>query len=140
MPEYFIRQETGKSPKDFFKNGFSFSGAHDLTARQVADGTKLKAGVLSYKTYDRMVEEGELDPEVARIIWVTPTYADYNFTAHPRLEEMFRPGFIDEVQVALIEMSDPELLAAFPRRSFIRASNSDFEGVVEVARSLELIR
>ena len=140
MPEFFLEQETGKSPAEFFTAGFSFSGAHDLTARQVADGGKIKAGVLNYKTYDKMVADGTIDPEVARIVWVTPPYADYNFTAHPRLDAMFRAGFVEELQAALVAMSDRALLDAFPRKSLIAAENSDFDGIADVARSLGLIR
>ena len=140
MPEFFLMQETGKGPADFFTQGFSFSGAHDLTARLVADGTQIKAGVLNYKTYDKMVEKGEIDPEVARIVWVTPGYADYNFTAHPRLDEMFRAGFVGELQQALLAIDDRALLDAFPRKSLIAAKNEDFEGIADIARSLGLVR
>ncbi len=140
MPEYFLRQITGKAPADFFKKGFSFSGAHDKTARLVQDGTEVKAGVLSYTTYDKMVGKGEIDPAVCRIVWTTPLYADYNFTAHPRLDEMFGAGTIDRLQKALIAMSDKALLDAFPRSAIIAAKNEDFAGVEVVAKELGLLR
>lgn len=140
MPEYFMREQTKLAPAAFFKQGFAFSGAHDLTARQVHDGTKIKAGVLSYKTYDKMVADGSIDKDIARIVWVTPPYADYNFTSHPRLETMFEPGFTDKLQTALVAMSEPALLAAFPRSAIIEAKNEDFDGIAEIARSLDLIR
>ncbi len=140
MPEFYIRKETGLSPRDFFTVGFSFSGAHDKTALMVQEGTEVKCGVLNYKTYDQMVAEGRIDPEVCRIVWVTPTYADYNFTAHPRLEQMFGAGTIERLQQALVAMQDPKLLGAFPRSAMIAASNDDYGEIEETAKDLGLVR
>ena len=140
MPEYFLRQATGTSPAEFFAKGFSFSGAHDKTALMVQSGAQVKCGVLSYKKYDQMVAEGEIDPDVCRVVWTTPTYADYNFTAHPRLEEMFGEGFTDRLQQALIEMDDRALLDAFPRSALIEATDADFDKIAETAAELGLVR
>ena len=139
MPEYFIRQASGKSPGDFFAKPYAFSGAHDKTARLVQAG-QVEAGVLSYKTYDRLVSEGDIDPEVCRIIWKTPVYTDYNFTAHPELEVMFGPGFTDRLQAALVEMSDDALLSAFPRSALIEATDTDFDKIAGVAEELGMMR
>ena len=140
MPEYFIREFTKKGPKEFFQKGFSFSGAHDKTALMVQDGGKVQAGALSYKKYDSMVKKGDIDPEVCRIVWTTPFYEDYNFTSHPRLEEMFGEGFTDKLQAALIGIKDKALLDAFPRSAIIEAKNSDFDKIKATAQELGLIR
>ena len=63
------------------------------------------------------------------MIWRTPEYADYNFTAHPALEEMFGAGFTDRLQRVLLDLRDPELLAAFRRKRLIAADNADFAQV-----------
>ncbi len=140
MPEFFIREATGLSPREFFREGFSFSGAHDKTAKWVEEGTRIKAGVLSYRKYDAMVEAGQLDPEKCRIVWRTPSYADYNFTAHPDLESLFGEGFTRRLQKALLELDDPALLAGFLRSGFIEASAADFARIEETARRLGLVR
>jgi phosphonate transport system substrate-binding protein len=140
MPEFFIREQTGQGPDEFFAQKFAFSGKHDLTARQVAEGTRIKAGVLSYLTYEKMVEEGEIDPAVCRVIWETPPYADYNFTAHPTLDEEHGAGTIDRIQRTLVEMDDAALLGAFMRSKLIEASNEDFRRIEDVARALEMDR
>ncbi|MEM7246752.1 MAG: putative selenate ABC transporter substrate-binding protein [Acidobacteriota bacterium] len=140
MPEHFLRQATGKSPSDFFEQGFAFSGAHDLTARQVQEGGAVKAGVLNYKTYDRLVAAGEIDPDVARIVWVTPPYADYNFTAHPSLETDFGAGFTERLQSVLVALDDPALLDAFARSALIPAADEDFADIERTALELGLIR
>jgi len=140
MPEYYIRENSGKSPDDFFEHPYGFSGSHPKTAELVAEGTKVKAGVLNYKTYDTMVADGTIDPEVCRIVWKTPFYADYNFTAHPDIDKRFGAGTIDKLQAALIAMNEPSLLAAFQRSALIAATDAEFEGIEKVARELGMIR
>ena len=139
MPEFFIRELAGKRPEEFFSKKFQFSGAHDKTAYQVQDGT-VQAGALSYKAYEALVEDGKIDPAVCRKIWTTPTYADYNFTAHPDLETMFTAGFTEKLREVLIGMKDPSLLKAFKRSALIPARNDEFDGIVKVAQQLGLMR
>ena len=133
MPTYFIQQETGKTVDEFFKTKPSFSGSHDKTVDLVASG-QVQVGALSYKLYDNRVADGSVDPEVCKVIWTTPTYADYNFTAHPDLETMFGEGFTKKLQDTLLGMTDKELLSAFPREAMIPAKNEDFQGIVDVAK------
>ena len=138
MPEYFIRENTGKAPREFF-DSISFSGSHDRTAELVASG-RFEVGTLNYKVYERRVREGRTDPDVVRVIWKTPLYADYNFTAHPVLDTRYGVGFTDRLQRALVEMKDPALLSAFPRTALIAANSEDFDAIREVARQLDFIR
>ncbi len=138
MPEYFIRQNTGKSPQDFL-GAISFSGSHDRTAELVESG-QFQVGAINYQVYDRRVAEGTTDPKVAIVIWKTPLYPDYGFTAHPDLETKFGAGFTKRLTRALVAIDDPELLSAFPRTSLIPASNEDFSKIEKVARELDFIR
>lgn len=139
MPEYFIRQNVGQSPQDFFSYPVGFSGSHDKTAELVESG-QYQAGVINYRVYDRRVEEGKTDPDVCRIIWKTPAFADYNWTAHPELETIFGSGFTDRLQQALVQIEDPLLLVALPRNRLIPARNEDFEGIRQVAEELNMLR
>ena len=95
---------------------------------------------MNYKVYDRRVAEGTTDPAKCRIIWRTPIYADYNFTAHPDLETRFGAGFTGRLQQALLAIDDPALLEALPRNRLIAAQNSEFEGIATVARELGMVR
>ena len=137
MPEYWIHEESGKSPQEFFAGEeMSFSGDHAKTATLVQAGT-FEAGVLNYMVYDSMVADGKIDPSVCVKIWETPTYPDYNWTAHPDLGE----ELIERLQAALIGMTDPELLAAAQRtEGIIAASNEDFAPLESLARDLNLLR
>lgn len=139
MPEYFIRNDSGLSPMEFFENPVGFSGSHDKTAELVESG-QFQAGVLNYKVYERRVAEGTTDPEVVRVIWQTPAYPDYNWTAHPSLDLLFGSGFTHRLQEALISISDPALLSALPRDRLIRASNEQYESIRSVAAELGMIR
>lgn len=140
MPEYFLRQATGKSPEEFFGHPNKYSGSHDQTAIDV-QARAVDCGALNYKTYDRMVAEGKIDPEVCVKVWTTPPYADYNFTAHPDLEELFGSGFTDRLQAALVGITDPDLLAALDRpEGLIPAENGDFEGIAETMTAVGMRR
>src|ERR1043166_1245857 len=139
MPEYFLLQFTGKAPRDLFASPPGFSGSHDKTAELVESG-QYQVGVLNYKVYERRVKEGKTNPEICRVIWKTPTYPDYNWTAHPDLETEFGAGFTAKLQRALIAIDDPHLLAALPREKLIAARDEDYERIREVATQLGMLR
>ena len=127
MQEFFK-----KTPPDFL--------VPMIRQRSWLRAARWRQGFLSYKTFDKLVASGEVDPELVKIIWKTPPYADYNFTAHPLLEEMFGKGFTMKLQDALVALKDPELLAAFPREALISAKSADFDGIVKVASELGFLR
>ena len=139
MPEYFILQNTGKTPQDFFRQPAGFSGSHDRTIQLVASG-QYQVGVVNYKVYDQQVQRKLVDPDVVRVIWQTPAYADYNWTARPDLDGRFGAGFTDRLQAALIGIRDPGLLAALPRERLIAASNQEYEAIQKVAAQLGMLR
>ncbi|MEN8151638.1 MAG: putative selenate ABC transporter substrate-binding protein [Planctomycetota bacterium] len=140
MPEHFIRKHTGKSPREFFGKEMFFSGAHDKTAQLVQAGT-FDAGAMDYRTYDRMVAEGRIDPAKCVVIWKTPVYPDYNWTAHPDVDEAFGAGTIGRLRAVLIGITDRELLAAVNRpEGLIPAENEEWDALAELAESLGLLR
>jgi phosphonate transport system substrate-binding protein len=146
MPEYFIRKFTKSSPKEFFGAEMSFSGAHDKTAALVQAGT-FDAGAIDYKTYDRLVAEHAkdpskgIDPEICRVVWVSPNYPDYHFCAHPMIDEVFGKGFTDKLQATLVAIQDPELLKGMDRtEGLIAAKNEDFDNLRSVVAELGLVR
>lgn len=139
LPEHFIRANTGQSPQEFFGRENHYAESHDETIELVAAGA-FDAGVVNYTVYDRRVRDGKTDPAVCRVIWKTPTFADYNFTAHPALEQAFGAGFIDRLQRALLDLREPQLLSAFPRRRLIAASNADYASIEALATELGFVR
>ena len=140
MPEYFIRQASGRSPEEFFGRPNQFSGGHDKTATLVQAGT-FEAGALDFKIYDALVAEGSLDPDLCRVIWVTPSYPDYNWSVRPELDQRLGPGFTERLQQALVAMKSPDLLAAIHRpEGLVPADNGDFERIRELATELGFLR
>jgi phosphonate transport system substrate-binding protein len=139
MPEYFIRQVSGQAPGEFFQHPVGYSGSHDKTAELVATG-QFEVGVINYKVYDQRVKEGKTDPDLVRVIWRTPPYADYNWTARPDLDAKFGDGFTARLQQTLTGIEDPALLAALPREKLIPASNEEYDGIRDVARELGMLR
>jgi phosphonate transport system substrate-binding protein len=139
MPEYYLRKNAGKSPAEFFGKEPAFSEGHDKTLELVEAG-KVQAGVVNFEVYDKRVADKKTDPAKVRIIWKTPTYADYNFTAHPDLDKQFGAGFVDKLQKTLVAVSDPNLLAAFPRKKLIPAKNEDYAQIEQVAKDLGFLR
>jgi len=136
MPAHFVVQNTKTGPLDYFGK-VGFSGAHDKTALQVQDGT-YQAGAMNFSTYEGMVKDGKIDAEKCRVIWETPTYADYNFTASGELDKTFGEGFTDKLQKALLECKDPAVLKAFDREKFVKVENATFQGIADVMKSVKL--
>ena len=139
MPEYFIRRHTGQSPQEFFQKPVGFSGSHDRTAELVASG-QYQVGVINYKVYDQRIAQNKTNPDVVRVIWQTPTYADYNWTGRPDLDARYGDGFTERLTRALVDIKDPALLAALPRERLVPASNQEYEGIREVAQQLDMLR
>ncbi len=137
MPDFYIREETGMAPDEFFSR-VGFSGDHSQTLRLVASGA-WQLGALNFAVFDDAVANGAPEVETARIIWKTPPYPDYNWTIRGDVDARWGDGFADKVQAALLGMTDPDLLAAFPRSAFIPAENADYAPIEQVARALDLL-
>ncbi len=137
MPEYHIRQQFGKAPDEVFSK-VGFSGNHSKTVALVQSGA-YQVGATNFKVWKRELAEGKIDPNKLSIIWKTPGYPDYQWTIRGDVDARFGAGFKDKVQAALLNMKDPDLLASFPRKGFITATNSDFQPILDTARELKLV-
>ncbi len=137
MPEYHIRQQFGKAPDEVFSK-VGFSGNHSKTVALVQSGA-YQVGATNFKVWKRELAEGKIDPNKLSIIWKTPGYPDYQWTIRGDVDARFGAGFKDKVQAALLNMMDPDLLASFPRKGFITATNSDFQPILDTARELKLV-
>ena len=61
------------------------------------------------------------------------------WTIRGDVDKIWGAGFGERVKQALLDLKDPVLLAAFPRRAFIPASNDDYQVIVEIGRTIGLI-
>jgi phosphonate transport system substrate-binding protein len=137
MPEYHIRQQFGKAPKDIFSK-VGFSGNHSKTIALVQSGA-YQVGAVNFQVWKKDLASGKIDPNKVSIIWTTPTYPDYQWTIRGDVDERWSAGFKQRVTDALLGMKDKDLLASFPRSSFIPASNSDYEPILRVGKEIKLI-
>jgi phosphonate transport system substrate-binding protein len=138
MPEFYLRERFKAAPETVFSR-VGFSGDHSMTIAQVQAGV-YEVGVVNYLVWENEINAGKVDPERVSVIWETPDYPDYQWTIRGDVDATFGPGFADRVQQALLNMEDEELLAAFPRASFVPATNEDYKAIEDVARELDLLR
>jgi phosphonate transport system substrate-binding protein len=138
MPEYYLRQQFGKKPEELFAR-VGFSGDHSKTIALVESGS-YQVGAVNFKVWEKHVQEGRVDTAKVGIIWQTPEYPDYNWSVRGDVDREFGPGTTDRLQQALIDISDPAILEAFPRSRFIRADNSMYQPILETGQAIDIFR
>lgn len=137
MPEFHIRNAFGKSPDDVFSR-VGFSGDHSRTIALVQSGA-FEVGALNFKVWEKESGLGKIDPGKVSVIWQTPTYPDYQWSIRGDVEKRFGAGFKDKVRKALLDVKDAAILEAFPRKSFVPATNADYQPILDTAKSIGLI-
>lgn len=137
MPEFYIREHFNKSPEDIFSR-VGFSGNHSRTIALVQTGA-YQIGAVNYKVWQRELLQGKIDTSKVSVIWSTPTYPDYQWSVRGDIDSIYGAGFKDKIKQALLNMKDPQLLAAFPRSAFISAKNSDYKPILETAKKIGLL-
>ena len=137
IPEFHIRKNLKKSPNDVFQK-VGFSGNHSRTIQLVQSGA-YQVGAVNSKVWDNEMKAGLIDPEKISIIWKTPPYPNYQWSIRGDVDERWGAGFKSRVKEVLLNIKDPDLLASFPRTSFVPASNSDYQPILDVAKEIKLI-
>lgn len=136
MPEFYIREHLGAPDEVFERVGFS--GDHSRTIAQVQSGA-FEVGAVNYSVYDNEVAEGKTDPAKVKVLWTTPTYPDYQWTIRGDVDSRYGAGFTEKVTAALLNMTDKDLLASFPRESFVPASNADYQPIQDTGEAIGLL-
>jgi phosphonate transport system substrate-binding protein len=137
MPEYFLRQQFGRSPDEIFSR-VGFSGDHSRTIAVVQSGA-YDVGVLDFTVWDLEKKAGKIDEAQVQVIWETPTYPDYNWTVRGDVERVYGAGFKEKLRAALLAIEDRAILDQFARSKFIPAKNSDYAPVEEVGKVTNLL-
>lgn len=137
MPQFYIERNMGKQVKDIFTR-IGFSGDHSRTIAQVEAGA-YQVGAVNYKVWETAVANGTVDTSKVKVIWETPAYPDYQWTVRADADQRFGEGFTEKLTKALLEMKEPDLLASFPRQSFVEADNADYEPIESVATAIGLL-
>ncbi|MFD2231657.1 putative selenate ABC transporter substrate-binding protein [Alkalimarinus sediminis] len=137
MPEFYLREHFKQSPNELFKS-VGFSGDHSRTIALVQSGA-YQLGAVNYKVWDKGLADGKIDTSKVSIIWETPNYPDYQWTIRGDVDAKWGQGFSQKVKQALLDIKDPEILNAFPREGFVPASNSDYQPILDTAKSIGII-
>ena len=137
MPEFFIRENLGSAPDNAFSR-VGFSGDHSATIALVQSGA-YEVGAVNYKVWEDELAQGKIDTSKVSVIWKTPEYFDYHWVIRGDTDSHWGEGFSDKVQATLLGINDPEILAAFPRSSFVAANNDDYQAILETAQSIGLL-
>jgi phosphonate transport system substrate-binding protein len=135
IPEYWIRRQFEKSPKEVFSR-VSFSGDHASTLDLVQAGAA-EVGAMDYTVFDAAKKAGQVDPKRVSVIWETPAFPDTAFILRGDVNRIFGEGFDRKVKQAIVDLDDAEILKAFNRPRFIPASNEQYEFIEELATMLE---
>ena len=140
MPRHFLIQNFSIDPTKDLAGEPVFSGAHDATAKIVESG-KVAAGALNKKVWDRLIAQGKVDTTRVKVIWTTPGYVDYVWTARKgisaELQEKFKQAFL---ALDNKEEKHRTVLALQDATRFVNASPADFNAIERVARSTGLLK
>jgi len=140
MPRHFLTAEHQINPDRDFDGAPVFSGSHDATIKMVELG-KVQAGVANSLVWQRMVRENQVDEDKVAVVWTTPGYVDYVWTARKAVDPLIRSKF-EQAFVSLDshEPADAIILALQNAQSFVPASPKDFDAVEQVALSTGLLK
>ncbi len=137
MPEFYLQQQFQQTPEQLFSR-VGFSGNHSRTIALVQSGS-YQLGALNYQVWLKELAEGKIDLNKVSIIWTTPSYPDYQWTVRGDVEQRWGEGFEEKIRQALLNMKEPQLLNAFPRKAFVPASNQDYQPIEDTARAIGLL-
>ncbi len=137
MPEFYVREKLGQAPDDAFAR-VGFSGDHSKTIALVQSGA-YEVGAVNFQVWETELAAGKIDPAKVGVIWKTPPYPDYQWTIRGDVDARYGAGFAEKVRAALLAMDAPDLLAAFPRKSFVAATNADYAPIEATGKAIGLI-
>ena len=137
MPEFYIRKYFSNSPNKVFSR-VGYSENHSRTISLVESGA-FQIGATNFQVWKKDLAAGKINTSKVAVIWETPSYPDYNWSIRGDVDKNFGSGLTERVKTALLNLKDPDLLASFPRKGFIPASNADFRSIVTVGKQIGLI-
>lgn len=138
MPRYFLGKNGLIPERDFRK--FSFSGAHDATAKWVEAG-RVQAGALNEAVWNKLVKSGKVDTSKVKVIWTTPGYVDYNWTARGDLDRQLMTKIARAFLNLDYKNPDHRKIMDLQRaKGYLLAREDDFIGIESAARDAKLLR
>ena len=110
-----------------------FLGAHDAVAKAVERGTTA-AGGLSQVIYEKLVEQGTINPDKLVVLGTSSPIPQYPWTMGSDLDEALR----HTIKQSFYNLKDPALLQPLRADGFVPAQDSDYDSVRRAADVLGL--
>ncbi len=140
FPRYYLDKNYSINPERDFSGAPMYSGAHDSTVKLVESG-KIQAGALNAEVWARLIDGNKVDRTKVKVIWTTPSYVDYVWSARkdvsPALVKKFGDAFLS------LDANNPEhkaVLALQGAKKFVPANPADFDLIEKVGRSTGLLK
>jgi phosphonate transport system substrate-binding protein len=135
MPRFYF-STLGIIPEKFFSE-ISFSGAHDQTVQQIADGT-VDAGVANGQFVQRILENGVNGAPPMRVVWQSPVYVDYVWAVQSDIsKETWRAIRGVFLSLSRENMDHRRFLGGIGAAYFLPAASSDFDNL---RRAIETVQ
>lgn len=117
-----------------------FSGSPDATVAAVASG-EADAGVLGSAAWEKLIEQGKVDPKAVHVFYTTPGYHDYSWTVRADMDVNLRIKLTDAF-LALDKNNgqDKEILDLQRASRFIPAEAENYSVVEAAARRAGLLK
>ncbi|MBN6767534.1 MULTISPECIES: phosphate/phosphite/phosphonate ABC transporter substrate-binding protein [Micrococcus] len=110
-----------------------YVGSHDAVALAVQNGNA-DAGGMSLPIYERMVEEGLIDPTTVVKVQESEPYANYPWTMQSDLPEDLK----EKLRRTFLDLEDPAVLEPFDAAGFEEVTDADYDAVRELAPLLDI--
>jgi len=112
-----------------------FSGAADATVAAVASG-KVDAGALNSASWDKLIEQGKVDPKAVHVFYTTPGYHDYSWTVRADMDVNLRLKLTDAfLALDRNNAQDKEILDLQRASRFIPTRAENYSVIEAAARS-----
>jgi phosphonate transport system substrate-binding protein len=140
FPRYFLSTQFHIDADKDFAGAPIYSGAHDATVKMVESG-KVQSGALNIEVWNRLVAGDKFDKSKVKVIWTTPPFVDYVWTARKDLPAATVQKFADAFLT--LDASKPEDKAVLDlqgAKKFVTANPADFDVIEQVGRSTGLLK
>lgn len=140
FPRHFLSTQFHIDADKDFAGAPIYSGAHDATVKMVESG-KVQAGALNIEVWNRLLNGDKVDKAKVKVIWTTPPFVDYVWTARkdlpPATVQKFANAFLN------LDANKPEDRAVLDlqgAKKFVVAKPEDFLVIEQVGRSTGLLK
>lgn len=140
FPRHFLSTSFNIDADKDFAGAPIYSGAHDATVKMVESG-KVQVGALNMEVWNRMSANDKFDKTKVKVIWTTPPFVDYVWTARKDLPATTVQKFANAFLT--LDASKPEekaILDLQGAKKFVPAKVEDFAVIEQIGRSTGLLK